>query len=167
MPARNLFSPISRFAVPHAPSSCRPTKTASSTSSTGGRANWSGIPEPKIVYPSWAGGHSWPPMSFNPRTGLVYIPAIDVPSVWVDLRHNGGRIKFVDSFFTAIGVFPDETYHAAALKQTEPFRLRRAGKGREAGAGSPSGAMGKRAQRAWRLCEACLDVEAASIMLFE
>jgi quinohemoprotein ethanol dehydrogenase len=78
------------------------------------QANW--YSGPKIVYPSWAGGHSWPPMSFNPRTGLVYIPAIDVPSVWVDLLHNGGRIKFVDSFFTAIGVFPDETYNAAALK---------------------------------------------------
>ena len=79
------------------------------------QANW--YSGPKIVYPSWAGGHSWPPMSFNPRTGLVYIPAIDVPSVWVDLLHNGGRIKFVDSFFTAIGVFPDETYNAAALKR--------------------------------------------------
>jgi quinohemoprotein ethanol dehydrogenase len=79
------------------------------------QANW--YSGPKIVYPSWAGGHSWPPMSFNPRTSLVYIPAIDVPSVWVDLLHNGGRIKFVDSFFTAIGVFPDETYNAAALKR--------------------------------------------------
>jgi hypothetical protein len=43
-------------------------------------------------------------MSFNPRTGLVYIPAIDVPSVWVDLLHNGGQIRFINSFFTAIGV---------------------------------------------------------------
>jgi quinohemoprotein ethanol dehydrogenase len=78
------------------------------------RANW--YSAPKIVYPSWAGGHSWQPMSFNPRTGLVYIPAIDVPSVWVDLRHNGGQIRFINSFFTAIGVFPDKTYDAAALK---------------------------------------------------
>jgi quinohemoprotein ethanol dehydrogenase len=77
-------------------------------------ANW--YSGPKIVYPSWAGGHSWQPMSFSPRTGLVYIPAIDVPSVWVDLLHNGGRIKFVNSFFTTIGVFPDKTYDAAALK---------------------------------------------------
>jgi quinohemoprotein ethanol dehydrogenase len=42
--------------------------------------------------------------------------AIDAPSVWVDLPHNGGRIKFINSFFTAIGVFPDKTYDAAALK---------------------------------------------------
>jgi quinohemoprotein ethanol dehydrogenase len=71
---------------------------------------------PKVVYPSWAGGHSWQPMSFNPRTGLVYIPAIDAPSVWVDLRHNGGQIRFFNSFFTAIGIFPDKTYDAAALR---------------------------------------------------
>lgn len=79
------------------------------------QANW--YSGPKMVYPSWAGGHSWPPMSFNPRTGLVYIPVIDVPSVWVDLLHNGGRIKFINSFFTATGVFPDETYDAVALKR--------------------------------------------------
>ncbi len=29
---------------------------------------------PKLVYPSLSGGHSWQPMSFNPNTGLVYIP---------------------------------------------------------------------------------------------
>ena len=77
-------------------------------------ANW--YSGPKTVYPSWAGGHSWPPMSFNPETGLVYIPAIDAPSVWVDLLHNGGRIKFINSFFTAIGLFPDETYDAASVE---------------------------------------------------
>jgi quinohemoprotein ethanol dehydrogenase len=70
---------------------------------------------PKAVYPSWA-GHTWPPMSFDPKTGLVYIPVIDLPSVWVDLLHNGGRIKFVNSFFTAIGLFPDKTYDATAFK---------------------------------------------------
>jgi len=29
----------------------------------------------KIVVPSFLGGHSWQPMSFNPKTGLVYLPA--------------------------------------------------------------------------------------------
>ena len=72
--------------------------------------------EPKNVYPSWAGGHSWQPMSFNPLTGLVYIPVIDAPSVWVDLRQNGGRIPFVNGFLSAMSVFPDSTYDANALK---------------------------------------------------
>ncbi len=71
---------------------------------------------PKNVYPSWAGGHSWQPMSFSPLTGLVYIPVIDAPSVWIDLQHNGGRIRFVNSFLSALGIFPDASYDAAALK---------------------------------------------------
>lgn len=29
--------------------------------------------------PSPYGGHNWHPMSFNPETGLVYIPALDIP----------------------------------------------------------------------------------------
>ncbi|KQW41633.1 MULTISPECIES: PQQ-dependent dehydrogenase, methanol/ethanol family [Pseudomonas] len=30
---------------------------------------------PKVVQPSFLGGHNWHPMSFNPKTGYVYIPA--------------------------------------------------------------------------------------------
>ncbi len=40
---------------------------------------------PKNIYPSWAGGHTWNPTSFDPKTGLVYIPAVDTPAVWVDM----------------------------------------------------------------------------------
>ena len=38
--------------------------------------------EPKLVYPSPYGGHNWHPMAYNPATGLVYIPALDVPMVF-------------------------------------------------------------------------------------
>jgi quinohemoprotein ethanol dehydrogenase len=31
--------------------------------------------EPLAVYPTGGGAHNWSPMSFNPNTGLVYIPA--------------------------------------------------------------------------------------------
>jgi len=31
--------------------------------------------EPKVVQPSFLGGHNWHPMSFSPKTGYVYIPA--------------------------------------------------------------------------------------------
>lgn len=72
---------------------------------------------PKNIYPSWAGGHSWNPMSFDPKTGLVYIPVIDTPAVWFDLVTNGGRVKFLDGFFTTDGIYPDDTYDAAALKE--------------------------------------------------
>jgi len=71
---------------------------------------------PKNVYPSWSGAHTWNPMSYDPVTRLVYIPALDVPSVWVDLVHNGGDLKFLDGFFSTNGIFPDDTYDAADLK---------------------------------------------------
>lgn len=70
---------------------------------------------PKNVYPSWAGGHTWMPMSWSPLTRLVYIPVIDASNVWVDIAHNGGQIKYIDGFFTMIGVVPDTSYDAAAL----------------------------------------------------
>ena len=72
---------------------------------------------PKNVYPSWAGGHTWMPMSYSPDTRLTYIPVIDVPNVWVDMAHNGGTVKYLDGFFTLNGIMPDETYVAADLKQ--------------------------------------------------
>ena len=38
--------------------------------------------EPKLVYPSPYGGHNWHPMAYNPDTGLVYVPALDIPMVF-------------------------------------------------------------------------------------
>jgi quinohemoprotein ethanol dehydrogenase len=37
---------------------------------------------PRLVFPSISGGHNWQPMSFNPNTGLVYIPTIEASSVF-------------------------------------------------------------------------------------
>ena len=33
-----------------------------------------------LTFPSYLGGHNWHPMSFNPETGLVYIPVLDFPA---------------------------------------------------------------------------------------
>ena len=33
----------------------------------------------KLVWPSEAGGHNWPPMAYNPGTGLAYIPVLEAP----------------------------------------------------------------------------------------
>jgi len=70
---------------------------------------------PKNVYPSWAGGHTWNPMSYSLSTHYVYIPTLDVPSVWVDLASNGGRVKYLDGFFTVNGITPDDTYDPQSL----------------------------------------------------
>jgi quinohemoprotein ethanol dehydrogenase len=72
---------------------------------------------PKNVYPSWAGGHTWHPMSYNALTHLVYIPVLDVSNVWVDMEHNGGAVKFLDGFFSVNGIMPDKTYDAADLQR--------------------------------------------------
>lgn len=36
---------------------------------------------PKVLLPGPWGGHNWQPMSYNPQTGLVYIPARDTPTL--------------------------------------------------------------------------------------
>ena len=38
--------------------------------------------KPKLVVPYLGGGHVWQPMSYNPTTGLVYIPERAVPQVF-------------------------------------------------------------------------------------
>jgi len=78
------------------------------------QANWHA--KPSNIYPSWAGGHTWMPMSWDAQTGLMYIPVIDVPNIWVDLAHNGGAVKYVDGFFTVNGIMPDDSYDPADLK---------------------------------------------------
>ena len=35
-----------------------------------------------LVFPSPYGGHNWQPMSYSPKTGLVYVPARDIGWVW-------------------------------------------------------------------------------------
>lgn len=37
---------------------------------------------PFLLYPSYLGGHNWHPMSYNPATGLVYIPVLDIPAMY-------------------------------------------------------------------------------------
>ena len=47
-----------------------------------------------LVYPAGIGAHAWHPMSYSPRTGLVYIPAMHVPLAYADdvnYERNIGR----------------------------------------------------------------------------
>jgi len=50
--------------------------------------------EPYFVYPSGLGAHAWFPMSYSPKTGLVYIPAMHAPITLadnVDYERRPGR----------------------------------------------------------------------------
>ncbi len=40
-----------------------------------GAGNYGPGEQKKLVIPAFLGGHNWHPMSFNPKTGLVYLPA--------------------------------------------------------------------------------------------
>jgi quinohemoprotein ethanol dehydrogenase len=44
-----------------------------------------------LMWPGSIGGHNWLPMSFSPKTGLVYIPVIELPGFYtdkgIDLKH--------------------------------------------------------------------------------
>ncbi|MGQ0622385.1 MAG: PQQ-dependent dehydrogenase, methanol/ethanol family [Panacagrimonas sp.] len=50
-------------------------------------ADWS--KEPKLVAPGPFGAHNWQPMSFSPKTGLVYIPAQDVRALLAPHKELG------------------------------------------------------------------------------
>ncbi|HEY4038787.1 MAG TPA: PQQ-dependent dehydrogenase, methanol/ethanol family [Burkholderiaceae bacterium] len=71
---------------------------------------------PVLTYPSVLGAHTWPPMSFSPRSGLVYIPVNEAPNVLVDLAHNGGSVDFLDGYFTINGVMVDKAYDPKSME---------------------------------------------------
>jgi len=50
--------------------------------------------EPFFIMPNGIGAHAWHPMSYSPQTGLVYIPAMQVPGAYqddVNYKRNIGR----------------------------------------------------------------------------
>ncbi|WP_435215477.1 PQQ-dependent dehydrogenase, methanol/ethanol family [Luminiphilus sp. nBUS_16] len=38
--------------------------------------------EPKLIFPGPQGAHNWQPMSYNPDSGLVYIPVKEAGAIW-------------------------------------------------------------------------------------
>lgn len=49
---------------------------------------------PALIWPGAIGAHNWQPMSLDPGTGLVYIPVIDSPMVYVNTaRRPAGLIE--------------------------------------------------------------------------
>jgi quinohemoprotein ethanol dehydrogenase len=74
---------------------------ASHVDLTTGRPALTGLADysngPKLVYPGERGAHNWHPMSFSARTGLVYIPLIEIPMVYSrspGTRYARGRFNF-------------------------------------------------------------------------
>ena len=79
---------------------------------------------PFLVYPSYLGGHNWHPMSFNPDTGLVYIPVLDIPAMYgqpENFKYNPG----VGNVGThgVIGGLPDDQAERDAMRALIKGRL--------------------------------------------
>jgi quinohemoprotein ethanol dehydrogenase len=72
--------------------------------------------KPSNVYPSSAGAHSWQPMSFDPVTGLVYIPVADASNVLINMPANGGQLKHAAAASGTGGIVPDDSYDPASVK---------------------------------------------------
>lgn len=91
--------------------------------------------KPSNIYPSGAGAHSWQPMSYNPTTGLAYIPVADASNILINLPANGGRLKFSNGASGTGGMVPDGSYDPAAsrdlfgpLPSLESIQAQRPGK---------------------------------------
>ncbi|AYW41086.1 MULTISPECIES: PQQ-dependent dehydrogenase, methanol/ethanol family [Pseudomonas aeruginosa group] len=86
--------------------------------------------EPIVMWPSPFGAHNWHSMSYNPRTGLVYIPYQEIPGVY---RNEGKDFKVRNGFNTGAGFsdateIPREAVSGALLawdpvKQKEAWRV--------------------------------------------
>ncbi|HEX8758025.1 MAG TPA: PQQ-dependent dehydrogenase, methanol/ethanol family [Steroidobacteraceae bacterium] len=61
---------------------------------------------PKLIWPGPIGAHNWQPMSFDPKSGLVYIPVIDAPMVYVDTAHR--RAGLIQGNFDLAFFFPED-----------------------------------------------------------
>ena len=73
----------------------------------------------KLVYPAAPGGHSWQPMSYNPTTKLVYIPAMHLPMVYTSQK----EFKYSRDDNTGIQTTPGDLFPAGEASNSEAFLL--------------------------------------------
>ena len=75
--------------------------------------------EGRVILPGPSGGHSWYPMSFNPITGLAYIPALDVPNSYAQVDDFTYRPGFQNT-----GIVEGVTNFRALNPQNEKPKLK-------------------------------------------
>ncbi len=80
--------------------------------------------KPSVIVPSYLGGHNWHPMSFNPETGLVYIPVLEFPAAYAQPENfqyqpDGANIG-TDGI---IGSLPDAQAEREAMRAIVDGRL--------------------------------------------
>ena len=67
-------------------------------------ADW--VRAPALLYPAAVGAHGWQPGSFNPKTGLEYLPVIDAAMVYVDTTQR--RAGLIEGNFNLAFFFPED-----------------------------------------------------------
>jgi quinohemoprotein ethanol dehydrogenase len=80
--------------------------------------------QPQMTFPSPYGGHNWQPMSYSPQTGLVYIPAQEVPFLYVNDQNFKERKR---GFNNALGLInqgiPEDGFSVSAILQMTSGKL--------------------------------------------
>ena len=72
---------------------------------------------PTVMMPSSFGGHNWHPMSFSPKTGLVYLPAQEVPGVYgTDDKYAYAPNQWNTANNTDLNSLPSDPKARAAMK---------------------------------------------------
>jgi quinohemoprotein ethanol dehydrogenase len=59
---------------------------------------------PFLLWPGGGGAHSWQPMSFNAGTGLVYIPAMEIPGLYSDAGVDRAHWSFAPGMVPNLGI---------------------------------------------------------------
>lgn len=73
--------------------------------------------QPAVVSPAPYGGHNWQPMAYDPKRGLVFIPAMDVPQLYgVDPHYKYREGAWNLGLDTAIWALPDDKAKQEAMK---------------------------------------------------
>src|SRR5262249_18547125 len=72
--------------------------------------------QPQMTFPSPYGGHNWQPMAFNPQTGLVYIPAQEIPFLYVnDEKFKVRKRGFNNGMGLIAQGIPEDNFSVGAL----------------------------------------------------
>jgi quinohemoprotein ethanol dehydrogenase len=80
--------------------------------------------QPQFTFPSPYGGHNWQPMAFNPQTGLVYIPAQEVPFLYVnDAQFKSRKRGFNNGMGLINQGIPEDGFTIAGLLKMTSGKL--------------------------------------------
>jgi quinohemoprotein ethanol dehydrogenase len=82
---------------------------------------------PTLNWPSAEGAHNWPQMSYNPHTGLAYLPVMELPTLYDDRKVDIKNWKSPNGELDA-GVLMGESHEIgqAALLAWDPVRQKEA-----------------------------------------